>query len=102
LTAPPFTIVLTQEADGILADLEGTPAHAVKLKKVRRTIGLLETQGPGYPGLNTHLYQSIAGPGGEKVWECYVENRTPSAWRLWFIYGPAADMLTVLTIGPHP
>ena len=33
-------------------------------------------------------------------WE--VENRTPGAWRLWWCYGPEADTITLVTVGPHP
>jgi hypothetical protein len=52
--------------------------------------------------VKSHKYASIWGPDGEEVWESYVENRTPGAWRIWWIYGPAADTLTIVTIGPHP
>ncbi len=55
-----------------------------------------------HTGLHSHKYHSITGPNGEDVWESYVENRTPGAWRIWWIYGPDADTLTVVTIGPHP
>ncbi len=36
------------------------------------------------------------------LWESYVENKTPSAWRVWWIYGPADGQITIVTIGPHP
>lgn len=39
---------------------------------------------------------------GEEVWESYVENKTPGAWRLWWVYGPGADTLTIVIVGPHP
>ncbi|MGQ0717546.1 MAG: hypothetical protein ACT4NP_09575 [Pseudonocardiales bacterium] len=44
-----------------------------------------------------------------KVWDSYVENRTPGAWRIWRMYGPdeirdnqTVAVITVLGIGPHP
>lgn len=63
---------------------------------------LLRDIGPGHPGLNSHKYHSLTGPRGEEVWESYVENNTPGAWRLWWVYGPGADTLTIVTVGPHP
>ena len=73
-----------------------------KYKKVLRTLARLRDQGPSYPGLNSHKYSSLTGPRGEEVWESYVENHTPSAWRIWWVYGPEADALTIVSVGPHP
>jgi hypothetical protein len=52
--------------------------------------------------LHPHDYQSIPGPGGVPLWESYVENKTPSAWRIWWIYGPDDGQITIVTIGPRP
>ncbi len=70
-------------------------------KKVTKTLRLLRDIGPGHPGLNSHKYHSLTGPRGEEVWESYVENNTTGAWRLWWVYGPGADTLTIVTVGPH-
>lgn len=101
MNAPPYVLLYTDEAVKVVDDLQ-SPQYAVKLKKVRKALRLLELQGPRYPGLHSHEYQSIRGPGGVAVWESYVENKTPSAWRLWWIYGPGSDEITIVTIGPHP
>lgn len=85
-----------------MEDLARDRSSAVKHQKVRKAIRLLRDAGPSYPGLNSHKYTSMSGPGGEETWESYVENRTPGAWRIWWIYGPPADTITVVTIGPHP
>jgi len=40
-----------------------------------------------------------------KVWDSYVENKTPGAWRIFWHYGPdEADqkVITILAITPHP
>lgn len=102
MSAPPYDLVYTTEAEKVINDLRSKAQYATKLKKVRKALRLLADPGPTYPGLNSHQYQSVKGPGGEPVWESYVENHTPSAWRIWWIYGPDADMITVVTIGPHP
>lgn len=90
----------TPEAARVLTDLE-SPNFATKLKKVRKALGLLERD-PRYPGLNSHKYQSVRGQDGSDVWESYVENHTPGAWRIFWQYGPSEGTITVVTIGPHP
>lgn len=82
--------------------MASTPASKVKYKKVQKTLRQLRDAGPTYPGLNSHRYVSLAGPKGEPMWESYVENQTPGAWRVWWIYGPDPDTITVVQVGPHP
>jgi hypothetical protein len=101
VSASPFDIRLSQEAADILHDL-AKPSHHGREKKVKKALRILREVGPSHPGLNSHKYQSITGPNGEGVWESYVENRTPSAWRIWWWYGPDEGQITILTMGPHP
>ena len=56
---------------------------------------------PTYPGLHSHKYRSIHGSAGEDVWDSYVENHTPSAWRIFWHYGPGSGTITIITIGPY-
>jgi len=81
--------------------LAATPRDQAKNKKVRKALRQLRDAGPSYPALNSHKYNSLTGPAGEDVWESYVENRTPGASRIWWIYGPHADGI-IITVGPHP
>lgn len=101
MSAPPFVLVYANEAALVLQAL-GKKEYADKLRKVRKALRLLAEQGPTCPALHSHQYQSVKGPHGETIWESYVENHTPSAWRMWWIYGPGEDTITVVTIGPHP
>jgi hypothetical protein len=94
-----FRLTFTAEAASVLRDL--TVENHPKLKKVRKALGLLETN-PRHPGLATHEFTSLAGPAGEKVFEAYVENRTPGAWRIFWYYGPGPGMIRILNITPHP
>jgi hypothetical protein len=96
----PFRLFFTPTARDALSDLE-VPAQAVRLKKVRNTLGRLQAD-PRYPSLNSHKYSSVKGINGEEIWESYVENNTPSAWRIFWHYGPGADCITVVSITPHP
>jgi hypothetical protein len=99
--AGPFRLLFTKEAAGVLAGLGAEPQHATKLKRVRKALGFLQSD-PQHPSLQSHKYSSLAGVKGEVVWDSYVENHTPSAWRIFWHYGPGADTITVLSISPHP
>lgn len=100
----------TEAAQETLDRLQGGGrASAAKLKKVRKALAHLQVD-PRYPGLKSHQYESFTGPEGEKLWDSYVENHTPSAWRIFWHYGPdekdddgeTVSVITVLVIGPHP
>lgn len=97
--APPFILAFSVEAQRVLADLK-KPQHARKKKKVDKALKLLQDAGPSYPGLNSHKLNGITGPGGGDLWDSYVENNTPSAWRLYWEYGDD-DYIFVVGIGPH-
>jgi hypothetical protein len=89
----------TPEAAAVLKRLKSD--RDPKLKKVQKTLGLLETN-PRHPGLATHEFTSLSGPAGEKVFEAYVENRTPGAWRIFWYYGPKPGAIRILNVTPHP
>lgn len=98
----------TPEARRNLAELEKDPARRGTLNQVRKTLGLLETN-PRHPSLATHRFHSLAGPKGEEVFEAYAQNRTPGAYRVFFMYGPDRKegktriaVLTIIAITPHP
>jgi hypothetical protein len=59
---------------------------------------------PRHPGLNTHEFHSLENPydPSGKVFEAYVQNRTPGAYRLFWCYGPDQGQITILAITPHP
>ena len=57
---------------------------------------------PRYPGLHSHEISSLSRRYGMKVWESYLENNTPSAGRLFWVYGPAPEDITVIGLEPHP
>jgi hypothetical protein len=95
-----FRFLFTSEAKATLKTLDA-PATSAKLKKVRKALGQLQLD-PSYPGLRSHKYHSLKGENGEEVWDSYVENNTPSAWRIFWHYGPGPDTITVVMITPHP
>lgn len=94
-----FRLVFTTEAKEALAKLQATDSK--KYQKVLKTLGLMETN-LRHPGLNTHKYESLSGPNGEEIFEAYVENKTPGAFRVFWYYGPEQGVITILAITPHP
>ena len=94
-----FKLKFTSEARKSLDSLEKTDPK--KHKKVLKTLGLMEIN-LRHPSLNTHKYDSILGLNGEEVFEAYVENKTPGAFRVFWYYGFNRDELTILAITPHP
>jgi len=96
-----FELLFTERASSQLDALESDDGLAKRLKAVRKALGMLETN-PRHPGLNTHKFVSIKSPNGEEVFEAYAENKTPAAWRIFWIYGPGKNKITILAITPHP
>jgi hypothetical protein len=37
-----------------------------------------------------------------KVWESYLENNVPSAGRIFWVYGPEQQAITIIGLEPHP
>ena len=72
-------------------------------KQVEKCVRLL-LENPKHPGLQTHAYDSIVSPyaPNERVFEAYVQNRTPGAYRLFWCYGPAQGQITIIAITEHP
>ncbi len=94
-----FRLEYQPEAEETLANLQQTDPK--KYKKVLKTLGLMQTN-LRYPGLKTHKYDSLSGPDEEEVFEAYVENKTPAAFRVFWYYGPGKNVITILAITPHP
>ncbi len=94
-----FAIVFTTTAEEQLNELKDS--NPKKYKKALKTLALLEIN-PKHPGLNTHKYSSIRGHNDEEVFEAYVENNTPAAYRIFWHYGPGKGVITIIAITPHP
>ncbi len=96
-----FELIFTPQANSDLREIEIDPSKKNILKAVRKTLGLMETN-PRYPSLNTHEFTSLKGPNGEKVFEAYVQQKTPAAYRIFWYYGPDRNQITIVAITPHP
>ncbi len=94
-----FKIVFSTEAKEALANLQ--ESEPKKLKKVQKTLAYMETN-LRHQSLQTHKYDGYRGPEGEEIFESYVENKTPGAFRVFWYYGPGKYVLTINAITTHP
>lgn len=97
----PFSLQFTEQAKCDLVALEKNKTLSKRLKAVRKALAYLQVN-PRHPGLNTHKYHSLQGPGGQEVLEAYAENNTPAAYRIFWYYGSGKEVITILAITPHP
>lgn len=88
--------LMARESKGTLAGDERQ-----LLKKLQKTLPLLAAN-PRHPGLNSHEIADLSARFGTKVWQSYLENRKPAAGRLFWIYGPAKGVITIVGLEPHP
>jgi hypothetical protein len=72
-----------------------------KLRKIKNTLDKLQ-ENPRHPGLHTHKNDCFQDNIKEEVFQSYVENNTPGAYRIFWHYGPEKDVITILSIIPHP
>ncbi len=70
-------------------------------KKWAKAIGLLR-ENPKHPGLNSHEIDALTQRFGKKVFQSYLENNTPGAGRMFWVYGPDENQITVVGLEPHP
>lgn len=96
-----FSLRFTDEAKNSLEELKKNPGKEKILKAVLKTLGLMETN-LRHPDLRTHKFQSVSGPNGEEVFEAYVQNQTPGAYRIFWYYGPEKNQISIVAITPHP
>jgi hypothetical protein len=99
----------TPTAGEQLDRIENDPSLKGVLKQVRKTLGYLETNLRA-KSLQTHEYESLTRRYGKKVFEAYVQQKTPGAYRTFWHYGPdeidkngeRIAIITIVAITPHP
>ena len=76
--------------------------NEIKLyKRMGKAMALL-SDNPRHPGLNSHEISSLTARYGMKVFESYLENNTPKAGRIFWVYGPDKKGITIIGLEPHP
>jgi hypothetical protein len=70
-------------------------------RKLVKVLGFLGAD-PRHRSLQTHGIDVLTDKYGFKVFEAYLENRTPAAGRIFWAYGPDKGDITILGVEPHP
>ena len=70
-------------------------------KKLAHTVQHLQDN-PFHPGLQSHEISTLSARYGQKVFESYLENNTPAAGRIFWVYGPRRHYITLIGMEPHP
>ncbi len=96
-----FELTFTDGAKSQFMALKKAKDKVGIFKAVCKTLAFMEAD-LRHPSLQTHEFSSLKGPNNEKVFESYVQNRTPCAYRLFWYYGPERQQITVASIVPHP
>ena len=95
-----FKLQFSEVAKLKLLDLEQDKSKKGLLEQLRKVLGLMETN-LKHPSLNTHKFSGISCKLGD-VFESYVQNNTPGAYRVFWAYGPSRGELYILDITSHP
>ncbi len=72
-----------------------------KFKKLIKALRYLSNN-PKHNSLATHEIKPLSRKFGMRVWQSYIENKTPSAGRMFWVYGPGKEEITLVGIEPHP
>ncbi|MEI6806302.1 MAG: hypothetical protein WCK49_07340 [Myxococcaceae bacterium] len=88
-----FDLQWTETSLQAYRKLEKSPKPGL-FKQVHKTLTLLK-ENPRHPSLKTHVFDS-------KVFEAYVQNQTPGAYRVFWCYGPENTDITIIAITQHP
>jgi len=99
----------TPIANEQLSRMENNRALKGILEQVRKTLGYLET-GLRSKSLQTNEFESLTKRYGHKVFEAYVQQNTPVAYRVFWHYGPDKTdenskriaIITIIAITPYP
>lgn len=60
------------------------------------------SEDPFYPSLQTHEITPLSKRYGMKVWQSYLENKISGAMRMYWVYGPNQQEITIIGLEPHP
>ena len=70
-------------------------------QKFGKTMKLLSIN-PRHTGLHTHDIEALTARYGMKVWESYLENNKSGAGRVFWVYAPNQNDITIIGLEPHP
>lgn len=95
-----FKLVFTERANEQYFDIIDNPAKEGLAKQVDKALEFLKIN-PRHPSLHTHKNQELSSLHKRPVFQAYVQNYTPGAYRIFFIYS-RKDEITITSIEAHP
>ena len=96
------------EMDELWNNLRSKVGNGTASKDENRLYNLLGkamrllSQDPRHPGLHTHDIDALTARYGMQVWQSYLQNDTPAAGRVFWVYGPDRQDITIIGLEPHP
>lgn len=88
--------LVSKKTDGTL-----TQNEALLFKKLAKAFKMLSNN-PMHPGLHSHKIDDLSRRYNTEVWQSYLENHTPKAGRLYWVYGPRRNTITIIGVEQHP
>ena len=70
-------------------------------RKLTKALAYLR-ENPRHNSLAWHEIDALSRKCGFRVFQSYLENRTPAAGRMFWAYGPDRGDITILGVEPHP
>jgi hypothetical protein len=70
-------------------------------KKWVKALGYLSAN-PRHNSLASHEIEDLTRKYGFKIFQSYLENKTPADGRMFWAYGPDKGDITILAVEPHP
>lgn len=96
-----FKIRFTKAGEKQFSALRSSKGKKQIFKAVGKVIAYMQSN-LRHPSLNTHKFDQLKSPFGGEVFESYAQNKTPGAFRIFWVYGPNKGEITILAITPHP
>ena len=95
-----FELLISSEAKSQIQEIMDNSAKAGLAKQLKKSLKHL-SENPNHSGLRSHPVSQFDSLFGAKVFSSYVQNKTPQAHRLLWVYGPKNRQITVVAAIPH-
>ena len=95
-----FNIKLTPLALKQLEEIKKREPRQGLLKQIIKTIRFL-SENPRHQSLHTHKNQKLSASCKLEIFQAYVQNYTPGAYRIFFTYSTKNE-ITITSIEAHP
>lgn len=96
----PSKLIFSPRAAQRLFELENDRGKQGLLKQITKSLEFLK-ENPRHPSLRTHKYKEFSEYYGKEIFEAYVQQYTPGAYRIFFYYSGKSE-ITIIAITPHP